>query len=104
MHENQSRNGAMKNTLFALTVGLVLLVAGCGKQAGNAGTPGESKHMIAVIPKGTTHVYWQSVKAGAEAAGKEFGYEIQWNGPERETDRERQIQIVEDFIVQKVDG
>jgi ribose transport system substrate-binding protein len=25
-----------------------------------------------------------------------------WNGPERETDREKQIQIVEDFIVQKV--
>jgi len=23
---------------------------------------------------------------------------IQWNGPERETDRERQIQIIEDFI------
>lgn len=60
--------------------------------------------MIAVIPKGTTHIYWQSVKAGAEAAGKEFGYSIRWNGPERETDRERQIQIIEDFIVQKVDG
>ena len=44
------------------------------------------------------------MKAGAEAAGKELGYEIRWNGPERETDRERQIQIIEDFIVQKVDG
>ncbi|HKI70498.1 MAG TPA: substrate-binding domain-containing protein, partial [Verrucomicrobiae bacterium] len=38
------------------------------------------------------------------AAGKEFGCKIEWNGPEREGDRERQIQIVEDFIVQKVDG
>ena len=60
--------------------------------------------MIAVIPKGTTHIFWQSLKAGAEAAGKEYNCDIRWNGPEREGDREREIQIVEDFIVQKVDG
>lgn len=59
---------------------------------------------IAVIPKGTTHIFWQSVKRGAEAAGKEFGYKILWNGPERETDRERQIQIIEDFVQQKAVG
>jgi ribose transport system substrate-binding protein len=63
-----------------------------------------TKPSIAVIPKGTTHIYWKSVKAGAEAAGKEFGYEILWNGPELETDRERQIQIIEDFVAQKVVG
>ena len=98
----------MKNTFLALLsifAGL-LLSTGCKqKPADNStGTTTSTKHVIAVIPKGTTHIYWQSVKAGAEAAGKEFGYDIQWNGPERETDRERQIQIVEDFIVQKVDG
>ena len=96
----------MNKPFFALTaiaVGLTL-ATGCNKKPSD-NTPGATtKHAIAVIPKGTTHIYWQSVKAGAEAAGKEFGYEIQWNGPERETDRERQIQIVEDFIVQKVDG
>ena len=59
---------------------------------------------IAVIPKGTTHIFWQSVKRGAEAAGKEYGYKILWNGPERETDRERQIQIIEDFVQQKAVG
>ncbi len=88
--------------LAAIAIGLTL-AAGCNKNSGTATSSG-AKHVIAVIPKGTTHVFWQSVKAGAEAAGKEFGYEIQWNGPEREGDRERQIQIVEDFIVQKVDG
>ncbi len=90
-------------TMIALAVGLVL-ASGCNKK-NTEGAPGAAtRHTIAVIPKGTTHIYWQSVRAGAEAAGKEFGYEIQWNGPERETDRERQIQIIEDFIVQKVDG
>lgn len=96
----------MNKPLFALTaiaVGLTLAI-GCKKKTSDSAPGATAKHVIAVIPKGTTHIYWQSVKAGAEAAGKEFGYEIQWNGPERETDRERQIQIVEDFIVQKVDG
>ena len=96
----------MNKSLFAMTalaVGLVL-TSGCNKKSAEGAPSAATKHVIAVIPKGTTHIYWQSVRAGAEAAGKEFGYEIQWNGPERETDRERQIQIIEDFIVQKVDG
>jgi len=59
---------------------------------------------IAVIPKGTSSVFWESVRAGAQKAGDEFGYEISWNGPELESDRERQIQIVEDFIALKVSG
>ena len=59
---------------------------------------------IAVIPKGTSSVFWESVRAGAQKAGDEFGYEISWNGPELESDRERQIQIVEDFIARKVAG
>ena len=84
-----------------------LLISGCGKKSAiEAPKDGATatKGSIAVIPKGTTHIYWQSVRAGAEAAGKELGYKIYYNGPERETDRERQIQIIEDFIVQKVDA
>jgi ribose transport system substrate-binding protein len=95
----------------ALALASTFTFSGCGKQPepSSAGAPAaptasKLKYSIAVIPKGTTHIYWQSVRAGAEAAGKEFGCQIYWNGPERETDRERQIQIIEDFVVQKVDG
>jgi len=63
-----------------------------------------AERRIAVIPKATTHFFWQSVRAGAEKAGAEAGVEIFWNGPERESDREKQIQIVEDFIALKVSG
>ena len=59
---------------------------------------------IAVIPKGTTHIFWQSVHAGAQQAGKEAGVTIFWNGPKLETDREEQIQIIEDFLIKKVSG
>ena len=63
-----------------------------------------TQRRIAVIPKATTHIFWQSVRRGAEKAGEEAGVRIFWNGPKRETDREEQIQIIEDFIVQKVSG
>jgi ribose transport system substrate-binding protein len=59
---------------------------------------------IAIIPKGTTHSFWNSVLAGAQKAAKENNVEIFWTGPDREGDREKQIQIVEDFIVKKVAG
>lgn len=65
---------------------------------------GSGKRQIAVIPKGTTHVFWQSIHRGALKAGEEAGVEIFWNGPDREGDREKQIQIIEDFITQKVSG
>jgi ribose transport system substrate-binding protein len=64
----------------------------------------KGKLQIAVIPKGTTHVFWQSIHRGAEKAGQESGAEIFWNGPDRESDREKQIQIVEDFLTRKVSG
>ncbi len=59
---------------------------------------------IAVIPKGTTHEFWKSVHAGAVKAGRDLGVEIIWKGPQREDDREQQIQVVEDFVTRKVSG
>ncbi len=97
-------------TLAACAVGLVLLT-GCGKSDSGGGgaqkpadAPAAGKKSIALIPKGTTHVFWKAVDAGARKAGEEMGYTIVMNAPERETDRERQIQIVEDFIAQKADA
>ncbi len=59
---------------------------------------------IAVIPKGTTHEFWKSVHAGAEKAARDLNVKIIWKGPQREDDREQQIQVVEDFISRKVNG
>jgi len=59
---------------------------------------------IAVIPKGTTHVFWKSVEAGARQAGNEFGAEIIWKGPLKENDRAQQIQVVQQFVSEGVSG
>jgi ribose transport system substrate-binding protein len=71
--------------------------------------PAAKKYTIAVIPKGTTQEYWESVHAGALKAAQEIAdagtnVSIIWKGPIREDDREQQIQVVEGFTSQGVDG
>ena len=73
--------------------------------AANLGSCGKSgKRIIAVIPKGRSHLFWQSVHAGANSAAREIGVEIAWNGPATETDFNGQIQIVESMINRRVDA
>ncbi len=62
------------------------------------------RYSIAVIPKGTTHVFWKSVEKGAKDAGEELDVSIIWKGPLKENDRAQQIQVVQQFITQGVDG
>jgi ribose transport system substrate-binding protein len=59
---------------------------------------------IAVIPKGTTHVFWQSIHAGAAKAAKELAVAIIWRGPLREDERDSQVSEVEGFVSRGVSG
>ena len=88
--------------LFALFVCIAMSSGGCGK-TGDSGSPA-GKLRIAVIPKGATHAYWISVKAGAEKAGQDKGVEIVWKAPPTEGDAGSQIGIVEDLVAQGVSG
>src|SRR5687768_14357379 len=83
----------MRRLLLAAAV----LLAGCSES-------GPKKTVIAVIPKGTTHVFWKSVHAGAKKAAAEMGVEIIWKGPVLENDRQGQIDEVETFVNRKVAG
>ncbi len=74
---------------------LLTLLAGCNRT---------KKRTIAMIPKGTAHLFYVTVHAGAEAAAKEYGIELEWNGPPTETDYSRQMQILDSFIARQVDG
>jgi ribose transport system substrate-binding protein len=92
------------SSLACLAVATLLFVTGCGKEAVTTEVPSGPSHVIALIPKLTNTVFWQSVLAGAQEAGKDFGYEIIFNGPDRETNYARQIQIVDDAIARHVEG
>ncbi|MDZ4801225.1 MAG: substrate-binding domain-containing protein [Bryobacteraceae bacterium] len=69
-----------------------------------AGCSGNKRKRIAVIPKATSHLFWVSVKEGAERAGRELDVDVLWNGAAAETDYARQIQIVDSMVAQHVDG
>lgn len=94
---------------FASICAVALLAAvGCGpanNESIEAGRSGKGKLRIGVIPKGTSHQFWRSVHAGAEAAAKELGnVEVIWKGPETEADTVGQISVVKNFVTNRVDG
>ncbi len=96
----------MRAALRWFIIGIVAAMPlACGKGSSSSG----KKFQIAVIPKGTTHEYWKSIHAGAVKAERELKGEgldvnIIWKGPIREDDREQQIQVVEGFLSQGVNG
>lgn len=86
---------------------LYLVVSSCGKQGKvqEADKNSETQQIeIALIPKGTTHIFWNSVHAGAAKAAKELGVQIYWQGPLKEDDRQVQIQTIQNFISRGVDA
>src|SRR5215470_20087400 len=90
----------MTRTTRALTA-LLLFAAACNRGGGSTSSGGLT---IAVVPKGTSHVFWQSIHAGAAKAAKELGVSIVWRGPLREDERESQISEVERFVTSGVSG
>jgi ribose transport system substrate-binding protein len=91
-------------TVLLVAVAIVFAAIGCKRKE-----EGEGKYRIAVIPKGTTHIFWKSIHAGALKAKQELGdsgleVEIIWKGPLKEDDRESQIRVVEDLITRGVSG
>ncbi len=78
------------------------VAAGCKEASPPAKS--EGKPRIAVIPKGTTHEFWTAVESGARQAEKDFGVEVIWKGPLKESEKNQQIAILEQFISEGVSG
>jgi ribose transport system substrate-binding protein len=62
------------------------------------------ERVLGVVPKGASHIFWQSARAGAVKAAGEFGYKVEWNAPALEIDSGRQIEIVDAMINRHVSG
>jgi len=79
--------------------------AGCKDAKDGSATKDKAKLVISVIPKGTAHVFWQSVHAGANRAARELGIpDPIWKGPATENDRGAQISTVEDLLTKGADA
>jgi ribose transport system substrate-binding protein len=103
----------MAATTFSRRAGLPVAALALAMTGGCSGskTPETSAKplSIGVIPKGTTHEFWNAIHAGAVKAERELNANgvkvtITWKGPLREDDREQQVQVVEGFLSQGVSG
>ena len=95
----------MRKTAVLLLALALLGAISCNRSK----TTNAKKLTIAVIPKGTSHEFWKSIHAGSIKAQRELStngteVEVIWKGPLREDDREQQIQVVEGFASQGVNG
>ena len=85
------------------TLAALVTLAGCGGNAPKA------KYTIAVIPKGLTHEFWQSVNRGAEQAAKDsteqgISTKVVWDGPRKEDDAKEQIDIIKINLSKRING
>ncbi len=105
----------MKKFLAALLAALLIVsavftFAACTKTGtddpANDGGNDSANKVIGVVAKGESHAFWQSVKAGAEAAAKEKGYTITFRGPASESakDLPSQQEMVQTALSNNVAG
>ena len=86
-----------KSTTLAVAAALAVLLAACtgaGSSPGPSGTTSGTKPYIPVISKGFQHQFWQAVKLGSEKAATELGADITFEGPENESQVDKQIEML----------
>src|SRR5712692_2565347 len=93
-----------RGAILGLALALCLGLAGC------TGPKNDAKYRIAVIPKGETHEFWQSIHRGAERAAADLkekqglAVEVIWQGPKTENDAQEQMQIIDRQLANQVSG
>lgn len=88
---------------MALLLVAALLLGACGGAAAPAGGGGGSaaKPYIPVISKGFQHQFWQAVKSGAEKAAADLNVTITFEGPENESQVDKQIEMLQAALDKK---
>ncbi|TAE51821.1 MAG: sugar ABC transporter substrate-binding protein [Bacteroidetes bacterium] len=96
----------MSRISYFLSIATLSLLVACqsSPKENSADASGSKALRIAIIPKGSTHMHWRSVHAGANKAASELGVEVLWQSSQKEDDRQQQIQLVQNAISQQVDA
>ncbi len=83
---------ATTRILVGIAAIAVVLAACTG--GGASANPSGTKPYIPVISKGFQHQFWQAVKLGSEKAATELGATITFEGPESESQVDKQIEML----------
>lgn len=101
-----------KSWLMGLMLVMALFLAACaddtGKSdessgSGDEGSSSDQKY-VAVVSKGFQHQFWQAVKQGADEAAKEFDVKVTFEGPESESQVDKQIEMLRAALDKKPDA
>jgi ribose transport system substrate-binding protein len=65
------------------------------------GRPAAAETYIPVISKGFQHQFWQAVKLGAEKAAAELKVKITFEGPENESQVDKQLEMLQAALAKK---
>lgn len=66
-----------------------------------AGRPAGAQTYIPVISKGFQHQFWQAVKMGAEKAATDLKVKITFEGPENESQVDKQLEMLQAALAKK---
>lgn len=93
----------MLSTALSLITAAAMAGACTPAAAPTASTGGSSdaKPYIPVISKGFQHQFWQAVKLGAENAAKDLNVDITFEGPENESQVDKQIEMLQTALDKK---
>lgn len=81
--------------LACFLLSALIFVSGCNRA---------HKTTVAVIPKASADIFWQSVHAGAVKGSQEEHVNMVWDGPPNETDIAGEMQIMETMVNRQVDA
>ena len=82
-------------------VAVVLVAAACGGTPASSSPTPTGKAFIPLISKGFQHQFWQAVKQGAEKAAVQFNVRIDFQGPENESQVDKQLEMLQTVLNQK---
>jgi ribose transport system substrate-binding protein len=88
IQEEKMKKISVAGIVAVLTI--LMLAAGCAPKPA-----ADAKIYIPLVSKGFQHQFWQAVKQGAENASRDLGVEINFIGPESESQVDKQMEMLQ---------
>ena len=85
---------------------LLLALGACADDGGAGGGGGGEgdRPYVALVSKGFQHQFWQAVKKGADDAAAELDVEVTFEGPETETEVDKQLSMLQTALDKNPDA